>query len=112
MRIDQLIKDNENGFEIKKPRVPRKRPFRKFGEATSHNFNPPDVKSCHRINSYNTSIDRVVTELIHRFNEQDQEVLCSIGHLIYDKQPNDTSSDTVSKYYGLEKHFSRWTKIC
>ena len=61
------------------------------------------------------AIDKIVSELSERFNKEDQNVLTSLGKIIFEKDPGESSFDTVAEYYSLDKslleadnQFLRW----
>ena len=54
------------------------------------------------ITVYYTSIDKVVSELQSRFEGNDQEVLCTLGEIVFSRSPSINNIQTVSNFYGVD----------
>ena len=92
-------------FPFKELRIPRGRPSVRrqalVGERSSGHHVETEVKTYHRVSTYNPAIDRVVAELGERFNEDDQDILTSLGKVVCEKDPGEASFKTVAKHSSL-----------
>jgi len=64
---------------------------------------PDSPESHHKVNTYYSSLDKVLLELQTRFSSNDQEVLCSLGDIALQEKPSERSFDTVSAFYKLDR---------
>ena len=55
------------------------------------------------MNTYFTSLDRVLSEMGHRFNEEDQSILTSLSSLIFSETPEEEAFTAVADFYRLDK---------
>jgi len=74
----------------------------------NHNVHtaPPPSKpeDCHRLSTFFTSLDKVLTEIENGFGGNDQDVLCALGDInLSDSPPTSDSFDLVVRYYNLDK---------
>ena len=102
------IADTE--FSFKDAKIPRKKPSKRLqamlGETSSTPTDTaePDSPESHRkVNTYYSSLDKVLLELQTRFSSNDQEVLCSLGDIALQEKPSERSFDTVSTFYKLDR---------
>jgi len=54
------------------------------------------------VSVYYTCIDKVVSELQSRFEGNDQEVLCTLGEIVFSRSPSINNIQTVSNFYGVD----------
>lgn len=57
----------------------------------------------HRVNTFFTSLDRVLAEIENRFSGNDQDVLCALGDVTISDSPARGSFDLVAGYYNFDK---------
>ncbi|CAH3154911.1 unnamed protein product, partial [Porites evermanni] len=57
----------------------------------------------HRVNTYFTSLDKVLAEIEARFGGNDQDVLCALGDITLSDSPAIRSFNLVSSYYSLDR---------
>ena len=108
--IAQKIKIGIEGtqFTFRDAKVPRTRPSRRLqsltGEtpAAANDSSQPTAKDHFRITVYYISIDKVVGELQSRFEGNDQEVLCALGEIVFNRSPSIDNIQTVSNFYGVD----------
>jgi len=94
--IAQKIKIGIEGtqFTFRDAKVPRTRPSRRLqsltGEtpAAANDSSQQTAKDHFRTTVSNTSIDKVVSELQSRFEGNDQEVLCTLGEIVFSRSPS------------------------
>ena len=88
--------------------MPRTRPSRRLqgltGEtpAAANDSSQQTAKDHFRITVYYTSIDKVVSELQSRFEDNDQEVLCALGKIVFSHSPSINNIQTASNFYGVD----------
>ena len=73
-----------------------------IGESSSGHVRFCDLKSYHKINHFHPSLDKIITELKNRFAENDQNILCALGSLIFDKNIEEDTFKIVSEFYKLD----------
>ena len=93
-------------FEFREARAPRHRPSQRLqallGEsAQGHIQVMPE--SHHRVNTYYQSIDKVLSELEHRFRGNDQEILCALGDVCQSEIPMQENFVTVANFYEIDE---------
>ena len=97
---------NDTDFSFRDARVPRRQTSTRLqalvGENPSHNAQskPEDF---HRVNTYFTSLDKVLAEIEARFGGNDQDVLCALGDITLSDSPAIRSFNLVSSYYSLDR---------
>ena len=97
---------NDTDFSFRDARVPRRQTSTRLqalvGENPSHNAQskPEDF---HRVNTYFTSLDKVLAEIEARFGRNDQDVLCALGDITLSDSPAIRSFNLVSSYYSLDR---------
>ena len=97
---------NDTDFPFRDARVPRRQTSTRLqalvGENPSHNAQskPEDF---HRVNTYFTSLDKVLAEIEARFGGNDQDVLCALGDITLSDSPAIRSFNLVSSYYSLDR---------
>ena len=97
---------NDTDFSFRDARVPRRQTSTRLqalvGENPSHNAQskPEDFR---RVNTYFTSLDKVLAEIEARFGGNDQEVLCALGDITLSDSPAIRSFNLVSSYYSLDR---------
>ena len=64
---------------------------------------PSKPEDYHRVNTYYASLDKVLAEIETRFNDNDQDILCTLGDTTLNESPTSDSLDRVAKYYSLER---------
>ena len=66
---------------------------------------PPPSKAGHhhRVNTFYTSLDKVLAEIEIRLNGNDQDVLCALGDITLSDWPTSDSFDLVARYYDLDR---------
>ena len=103
--IKEALQDTD--FEFKEAHLPRRKPSRRLqaltGEVLGDGDQVSDVQIYHKINTYFTALDYVLTEMDTRFNDKDQAILTSMGSLIFEDNPDSSAFEVVSQYYGLDK---------
>ena len=58
----------------------------------------------HRLNTFFTSLDKILTEIENRFSGNDQDVLCALGDITpLSYSPTSHSFDLFARYYDLDK---------
>ena len=57
----------------------------------------------HRVNTFYTSLDKVLAEIEIRLNGNDQDVLCALGDITLNDSPTSDSFDLVARYYNLDR---------
>ena len=69
------------------------------------NAAPPPSKpeDYHRVNTFYTSLDKVLAEIETRFSGNDQDVLCALGDITLSDSPTSASFDRVARYYNLDR---------
>ena len=81
-------------FTFRDAKVPRTRPSRRLqgltGEtpAAANDSSQQTAKDHFRITVYYTTIDKVVSELQSRFEGNDQEILCTVGEIVFSHSPS------------------------
>ena len=97
---------NDTDFSFRDARVPRRQTSTRLqalvGENPSHNAQskPEDF---HRVNTYFTSLDKVLAEIEAQFGGNDQDVLCALGDITLSDSPAIRSFNLVSSYYSLDR---------
>ncbi|XP_068729066.1 zinc finger MYM-type protein 1-like [Montipora capricornis] len=97
---------NDTDFSFRDARVPRRQTSTRLqalvGENPSHNAQskPEDF---HRVNTYFTSLDKVLAEIEARFGRNDQDVLSALGDITLSDSPAIRSFNLVSSYYSLDR---------
>ncbi|XP_068756927.1 zinc finger MYM-type protein 1-like [Montipora capricornis] len=95
-------------FTFRDAKVPRTRPSRRLqsltGEtpAAANDSSQQTEKDYFRITVYYTSIDKVVSELQSRFEDNDQEVLCALGEIVFRRSLSINNIQTLSNFYGVD----------
>ena len=59
----------------------------------------PRVEEHHRVNTFFTSLDKVLAEIENQFSGNDQDVLCALGDVTKSDSPTSDSFDLVADYY-------------
>ena len=72
------------------------------GENPSHNA-PSKPEDFHRVNTYFTSLDKVLAEIEVWFGGNDQDVLCALGDITLSDSPAISSLNLVSSYYSIDR---------
>ena len=103
----ETILENTN-FDFKDAQLPRiKKPSRRLqafvGETQDNEHSISDVQQYFKVNTYFASLDRVLSEMGHRFNEEDQSILTSLSSLIFSQTPEEEAFNAVADFYGLDK---------
>lgn len=97
----------ETEFTVNEAKVPRRKPSRRHqalvGEKATEDITENTPESHHRVNTYFCSLDKVVSELETRFQRNDQDILCSLGDIILNEKPSDTSFENVASFYKLDQ---------
>ena len=99
----------ESDFSFRDARVPRWQPSTRLqalvGENQNVNVAPPQSKpeDYHRINTFYTSLDKVLAEIETRFSGNDQDVLCALGDITLSYSPTSDNFDLVARYYNLDR---------
>lgn len=57
----------------------------------------------HRVNTFFTSLDKVLAKIENRFCGNDQDVLCALGDVTLSDSPARGSFDLIPGYYNFEK---------
>ena len=57
----------------------------------------------HRVNTFFTSLDKVLAEIENRFSGNDHDVLCALGDITKSDSPTSDSFDVVASYYNFDK---------
>ena len=89
-------------------KVPRTRPSCRLQTLTGEtpaaaNDSSQQIAEDHfRVTVYYTSIDKVVSELQSRFEDNDQEVLCALGEIAFSCSPSHNNIQTVSNFDGVD----------
>ena len=90
--------------------MPRRQPSTRLqalvGETVQNvNAAPPPSKpeDYHRVNTFYTSLDKVLAEIETRFSGNDQDVLCALGDITLSDSPTSASFDRVARYYNLDR---------
>ena len=97
---------NDTDFSFRDARVPRRQTSTRLQalveENPSHNAQskPEDF---HRVNTYFTSLDKVLAEIEARFGGNDQDVLCALNDITLSDSPAIRSFNLVSSYYSLDR---------
>ena len=73
-----------------------------MGESSTGHIEFSYFKSNHRINHFYPSLDNIITELKNRFAQKDQDILCALGSLIFDKNIEEDTFKIVSEFYKLD----------
>ena len=98
---------NDTDFSFQDARVPRRQTSTRLqalvGENPSHNAQSKQPEDIHRVNTYFTSLDKVLAEMKARFGGNDQDVLCALGDIILSDSPAIRSFILVSSYYSLDR---------
>ena len=55
------------------------------------------------MNTFYTSLDKVLAEIETRFSGNDQDVLCALGDITLSDSPTRASFDRVARYYNLDR---------
>ena len=69
------------------------------------NTSPATAKDYHRVTTFFASLDKVLTEMKTRFNDQDRDILFSLGDVVLGSSPAEYSSKQISSCYGLDYDF-------
>ena len=105
-KIKTLLDLEEIDSDFKDPKLPRHKPSKRrqvlMGESSSGHIEFSDLKSYHRINHFYPSLDKIIIELKNRFAENDQNILCALGSLIFDKNIEEDTFKIVSEFYKLD----------
>ena len=92
-------------FELREARAPRQTPSRRLqalvGEH-AHRQTQLTLESYHRINTYYSSIDKVLSELELRFRGNDQEILCALGNICNSETPDKESFSRIVEFYNID----------
>jgi hypothetical protein len=96
-KIKLLTRDTD--ISSKNAQVPHQRQGEVIGGTSA--VTPPE--EYHRVNTYYQSLDKVVGELKHRFESNDQDLLCALGEIVLEPSPLPESFDLVATHYGLHK---------
>ena len=64
---------------------------------------PSKPEDYHRVNTFFTSLDKVLAEIENRFSGNDQDVLCALGDVSLSDSHASDSFDLVAGYYNFEK---------
>ena len=64
---------------------------------------PSKPEEYHRVNTFFTSLDKVLAEIENRFSGNDQDVLCALGDVTLSDSPPSDSFDLVAGYYNFDK---------
>ncbi|KAL9979781.1 hypothetical protein ACROYT_G017496 [Oculina patagonica] len=107
-KMKSWISDSE--FSFRDARVPRRQPSTRLqalvGE-TMQNVNaaapPSKPEDYHRVNTFYTSLDKVLAEIETRFSGNDQDVLCALGDITLSDSPTSASLDRVARHYNLDR---------
>ena len=105
--------------------MPRRQPSTRLQALVGENQNasaagpPSKPEDYHRVNTFFTSLDKVLAEIESRFSGNDQDVLCALGDVTLSDSPASDSFDLVAGYYNFEKEllqvdqslFNRFKKI-
>ena len=92
----------ESDFSFRDARVPRRQPSTRLqalvGENPNVNVAPPPSKpeDYHRINTFYTSLDKVLAVIETRFSGNDQDVLCALGDITLSDSPTSDNFDLVA----------------
>ena len=89
--------------------MPRRQPSTRIQALVGENQNasatgpPSKPEDYHRVNTFFTSLDKVLSKIENRFNGNDQDVLCALGDVTLSDSPASDSFDLVAGYYNLDK---------
>ena len=116
----------ESDYLFRDASVPRRQPSTRLqmlvGE-TDQNASaagpPSKPEEHHRVNTFFTSLDKVLAEIENRFSGNDQDVLFALGDVTESDSPASDSFDLVAGYYNFDKEllqadqhlFNRFKKI-
>ena len=108
IKMKSWISDSE--FSFCAARMPRRQPSSclqaSVGETVQNvSAAPPPLKpeDYHRVNTFYTSLDKVLAEIETRFSGNDQDVLCALGDITLSDSPTSASFDLVARYYNLDR---------
>jgi hypothetical protein len=99
----------EEDFVFKEARAPRSQPSRRLqalvGESTSVTSTNCVItpESHHRVNTFYRSLDKVISEMKARFNENDQEILGALGDVVLNENPLQYNFEIVAEFYNVDK---------
>ena len=60
-------------------------------------------ESHHRVNTFYRSLDKVISEMKARFNENDQEILGALGDVVLNENPLQYNFEIVAEFYNVDK---------
>ena len=98
----------ESDFLFRDARVPRRQPSTRLqalvGEIQNASAAGPSSKpeDYHRVNTFFTSLDKVLAEIESRFSGNDQDVLCTLGDVTVSDFPASDRFDLVAGYYNFD----------
>ena len=61
------------------------------------------VETYNKVNNYLPAIDRIVSEFKSRFAENDSVVLCALGQILTDDNPDDEAFKEAAKFYNIDE---------
>ena len=61
------------------------------------------VETYNKVNNYLPAIDRIVSEFKSRFAENDSVVLCALGQILTDDNPDDEAFEEAAKVYNIDE---------
>ena len=90
-------------FELREARAPRQTPSRRLQALVGEHAQRQTQltpESYNRINNYYASIDKVLSEL--RFRGNNQEILCALGNICNSETPDIESFSRIAKFNNID----------
>ena len=90
-------------FELREARAPRQTPSRRLQALVGEHAQRQTQltpESYHRIKNYYASIDKVLSEL--RFRGNNQEILCALGNICNSETPDIESFSRIAKFNNID----------
>ena len=104
-RVKTLIETEEIDVDFREAKLPRQKPStRRLGTVEASCENTVfTVETYNKVNNYLPAIDRIVSEFKSRFAENDSVVLCALGQILTDDNPDDEAFKEAAKFYNIDE---------
>ena len=98
--VKELLDENDIDIDFREAKLPKRKPSRRHqalvGEAYVGDTLQSNIQSHHRITSFFPAMDMIVSELKNRFAENEQDILCALESLVFDKEVDKSAFEKVS----------------
>ena len=96
----------DSPFNVREASAPRRKTSRRLQALVDEYAQGQSCltpESHHRINTYYTSIYRVLSELKLRFSGNDQDILSALGDICHCDAPDEESFTRVANFYNMDR---------